>query len=365
MEFRDTRYAALAATMPGCDALTLGHFRLLVGLAALVRQDPRKILAWAYFEPAFGLTPAQARRRVADLEEARLLQRQDVDFRRAGGRAGSRYQVTEHGDRVVRLLSVLFARPTAKPRNEPAVAHMGATAGPATTPLAAPVEAADGGVRSIELTDLPEALHKAVLRLPALERRFVIDALREGRVGDEAEARAAGLAAADQIAQFVAQVRIQHGKPAESRSTGANWSAALEAGNNVHRRTIPEEGTRVPAASRVELEAARNAGLPVPEVGPGPEADETLVAIGRLAAAEAAVRYPSLLRGDGGRGFRQRLPELAWAVTTGSLADGGAVIRRVRAALSLMAGGRWGRPRGYDSRFDQRWSRAVSVVCAA
>lgn len=360
MEFRNSRYAALAATLPGCDDLTLGQYKLLAGLYLLLRAEPKKILAWAYFQPAFGLTPAQARRRVGDLEARGLLERRDVDFRRAGGPAGSRYRLTDAGTRVVKLASPLFAKAGEgrAPMPDPATA----TQEPLAAMAALQQDRAPHTPR-IALSELPAPVHHAILRLPAAAARYVARTLTEGTSVDREAAARDGVPEPEKTCALVAQIRAKFASEdlkASNDAASAASEALTTAGENVRRRTSAGDPTLVRAAGAEALEGARAAGVEVPEVAPGSVPDDTLLTVGQLAIAEAAARYQPLLARLSD--FQERLPELAWSVTEGSFADSGSLVRRVRAVLSLMARGRWSRPRGYRPEFKQRWQAAVCVA---
>lgn len=358
MEFTGSNYARLRSVLPACAELSLPHLALLAGLDQLLKRDPRKIIAWAYYQPAFGLTPAKARRRVGEIEALGLLARHEVDFRKMGGHAGSRYQITPLGQRVISAISGFFEKAPAVVRAR-ADADLGAAQN-----ILAPTDQppADWGLpakRGVSPESLPAALQKTLARLPPQCRRFVCNALREGGEPSEAEARSAGVESPAEACRLIVAIRgSTHGPDAVSDlggRVGPLPAASVTSGGR------NDAGTRVPAADQAAVAAAAGQGGGViPVVHAGQARDETALAVTRLAVAETAVRYNRLL-GDQAV-FRECLPQLVWSVTRGSLADGGPLLRRVRAALRLMVDGRWRCPRGYDMQFTDKWAAAVCLA---
>ena len=326
MDWRNAPISRVAK-IPGAMELTLEEVSLLGGLWKLVQKAPAKVFCWAYFENAFGLTVSKARTRLARLERAGLLNRRMVGDRPSDA-LGSTIEITPMGKDLLRTLAPLLAQPQSN--IEATAQNRTVSAADATPPPARPT-----GQR---ITDYPEAFQKGVMKLGAPVARIVNRALDEGRAITREEAVDAGMpgGAADALNAAIEQHRPRN---EATHAIGVMGQGGGGEGGAAWTKEIP--------ASESDVVAAREAGVPVPELVV-PE-DHGVRPIAQLVVAEAAKRYRALLCGRTAAGIAERLNELVWSCTSGPLADFGAPVKRVRVGLKLLAAGRWETPIGYVS----------------
>lgn len=294
--------SSLIADHPAIATLSLAEISTLWRLGCAAKKN--RVLTYAWFQTVFGLTVSQARSRVARLCAAGVLERILVGTRTRP--EGHRYTLTTAGIRLCQMLAPALARPDT-------AAGQGGREVQASAP--APVDL---------LPRLSEKARATLATLPPAPRSAIEESLAAGRHPDYELLAAMGLS--DQLATSLHNVidrLLDQTTPLVKEGTDA---------------------TRLAAPTPEQVERARALGVPVPRITAAREGAAQWAETAQLILSEAAVRHSDLLRQGKLLG---RLPELLWATLSGSLADYGPPLLRVRVALRLLALGRWSTPKGF------------------